>query len=116
MLIQVLKSKIHRVTITKANVDYIGSITIDSQLMKAANLIAGERVQVLNISNGERLETYVIEGNKSGEIGINGPAALKMLVGDVVIIVAYATIKFTEAKQFQPTIIFPNEESNTLKK
>ena len=114
MLINVMKSKIHRVTITQADVDYIGSITIDPILMKAANLIAGEKVQVLNIANGERLETYVIEGNESGQIGINGPAALKMNIGDVVIVVSYALMEQKDAKKYKPTIIFPDEKSNLM--
>ena len=114
MLINVMKSKIHRVTITQADVDYIGSITIDPILMKAANLIAGEKVQVLNIVNGERLETYVIEGNESGQIGINGPAALKMNIGDVVIVVSYALMEQKDAKKYKPTIIFPDEKSNLM--
>ena len=114
MLIQILKSKIHRVTITQANVDYIGSITIDPILMKASNLIAGEKVQVLNLSNGERLETYVIEGEEKGQIGINGPAALKMSVGHVVIIVAYAMMDNNLAKNFKPSIIFPDEHTNSI--
>ena len=114
MLVHVLKSKIHRVTITKADVDYIGSVTIDPALMKAANIIAGEKVQVLNISNGERLETYVIEGQKKGEIGINGPAALKMNVGNIIIIISYAILDQNVAKTYKPTIIFPNEKSNSL--
>lgn len=114
MLISVMKSKIHRVTITQADVDYIGSITIDPALMKAANLIAGEKVQVLNTVNGERLETYVIEGNQSGQIGINGPAALKMNIGDVVIIVSYALIDKEVASTYKPAVIFPNEKSNLM--
>ena len=114
MLIQIMKSKIHRAKITQADVNYIGSITIDPVLMNAANIIPGERVQVLNISNGERLETYVIEGEKSGEIGINGPAALKMQVGDIVIIVSYAFLNQDMAKKHNPTIIFPNETNNSI--
>jgi aspartate 1-decarboxylase len=114
MLIQIMKSKIHRARITQANVNYIGSITIDPVLMNAANIIPGEKVQVLNISNGERLETYAIEGEKSGEIGINGPAALKMQVGDIVIIVSYAFLKQDVAQKHHPTIIFPNEISNSI--
>ena len=114
MLIQILKSKIHRVTVTNADVNYIGSVTIDPILMNAANIIAGEKVQILNVSNGERLETYVIEGQKKGEIGINGPAALKMRVGDIIIIVSYATLEHGLAKKYKPTIIFPNEKSNSL--
>jgi aspartate 1-decarboxylase len=115
MFIQVLKSKIHRVTVTEANVDYIGSITIDPVLLEAANMIEGEKVQVLNCNNGERLETYIITGERdSGVICLNGPAALKCTVGDVVIVVSYATMEFEEAKSFKPTIIFPNTAKNTL--
>ncbi len=116
MLVQIMKSKIHRVTITEANIDYIGSITIDPALIKAANMIPGEKVQVLNLTNGERLETYVIEGQKEGQIGINGPAALKMQVGHKVIVVAYAFFEEAIAKSYSPTIIFPNEETNTINK
>ena len=111
-----MKSKIHRVTITEANIDYIGSITIDPDLIKAANMISGEKVQVLNLTNGERLETYVIEGEKKGQIGINGPAALKMQVGHKVIVVAYAFFEEALAKSYSPTIIFPNEETNIINK
>tara|TARA_B100000902_G_scaffold347034_1_gene354104 strand:+ start:1409 stop:1756 length:348 start_codon:yes stop_codon:yes gene_type:complete len=114
MLIQVLKSKIHRVKVTQADVDYIGSVTIDPVLMKAANMVAGEKVQILNVSNGERLETYVIQGQREGEIGINGPAALKMHVGDIIIIVSYALVEQKDAIQFQPTVIFPNESDNSI--
>lgn len=114
MLIQILKSKIHRVKITQADVNYIGSITLDSSLMKAANIIAGEKVQVLNVSNGERLETYVIEGQKEGEVCMNGPAALKMTAGDIVIIISYALVDHKEAKMYKPTIIFPNESNNSI--
>ena len=115
MQIQVLKSKIHRVTVTQAELNYIGSITIDERLMQAANLIEGERVQVVNINNGERLETYVITGAKdSGTICLKGPAARKVAVGDVVIIISYATMEFEEAKTFKPTLVFPNEPSNLL--
>ena len=114
MLIQTLKSKIHRVKITQSDVDYIGSITIDPILMKAAHLIAGEKVQVLNVSNGERLETYVIEGELKGEIGMNGPAALKMAVGHIVIIVSYAIMDQRDAAIYQPVIIFPNELDNSI--
>ena len=114
MMIQVMKSKIHRVKITQADVDYIGSITIDPILMKAANLVSGEKVQVLNVSNGERLETYIIEGDQKGQIGINGPAALKMKKGDIVIIVSYVFIKQELALTYTPTIIFPNETTNTI--
>lgn len=115
MNIEVLKSKIHRVTVTGADLNYIGSITIDETLMDAANIIEGEKVQIVNINNGERLETYAIKGNKdSGEITLNGPAARKVQKGDVIIIISYALMDFEEAKTFQPAIIFPNEENNTL--
>jgi len=115
MLIEVMKSKIHRVKITKANLNYIGSITIDAALMEAANIIEGEKVQVVNLNNGERLETYVIKGEKnSGEIAMNGPAARKAQVGDIVIIISYACMTPEEAKQFKPTIIFPDTETNKI--
>jgi len=115
MLIEVLKSKIHRVRVTGAELDYIGSITIDKSLMDAANILAGEKVQVVNINNGERLETYVIEGTpNSGEITLNGPAARKVQKGDVVIIISYATMPFENAKSFTPTLIFPNTATNSL--
>ena len=108
MQIEVLKSKIHRVKVTFAELDYIGSITIDEDLMNAANLIENEKVQVLNLNNGERLETYVIKGKRgSGTIGMNGPAARKALVGDIVIIISYASMDFEEAKKHTPTVIFP---------
>ncbi|MCR9153010.1 MAG: aspartate 1-decarboxylase [Croceimicrobium sp.] len=115
MLIEVLKSKIHRVKITGADLNYIGSITIDADLMDAANLIAGEKVSIVNINNGERLDTYAIKGSRGkGEITMNGPAARKVQKGDIIIIISYAQMDFNEAKEFQPTIIFPNEENNTL--
>jgi len=114
MLVQIMKSKIHRVTVTEANINYIGSITIDPALIKAANMIPGEKVQVLNLTNGERLETYVIEGEKQGQIGINGPAALKMQVGHLIIVVAYAFLEQSLAKNYSPTIIFPNEATNLI--
>ncbi len=114
MQIEVLKSKIHRVTITEAELNYIGSITIDEDLMDAANLIEGEKVHIVNANNGERLETYVIKGKRgSGTICLNGPAARKGLVGDVVIIISYALMPFEEAKTFKPIIIFP-ENGNKL--
>lgn len=115
MLIEVLKSKIHRVKITGADLNYIGSITIDADLMDAANLIAGEKVSIVNINNGERLDTYAIKGSRGkGEITMNGPAARKVQKDDIIIIISYAQMDFNEAKEFQPTIIFPNEENNTL--
>ena len=116
MQIQVLKSKIHRVKVTQADLNYIGSITIDEDLMDAANFIEGEKVQIVNICNGERLETYIIKGVRgSGDICLNGPAARKVAVGDIVIIISYALMDFEEAKSFRPTIIFPNEKTNTYK-
>jgi aspartate 1-decarboxylase len=109
MRIEVLKSKIHRVSITQAELHYVGSIAIDEDLMDAANIIAGEKVQVVNINNGERLDTYVIKGERgSGTVCLNGPAARKAQVGDVVIIISYASMEFEEAKKFVPTIIFPD--------
>ena len=115
MFIEVCKSKIHRVTVTVADLQYVGSITIDEELMIAANLLENEKVQVVNINNGERLDTYVIRGEKgSGEIILNGPAARKAAVGDVVIIVSYATIDFEEAKTFKPRMIFPDTLTNKL--
>ncbi len=113
MQIEVLKSKIHRVKVTEANLHYIGSITIDENLMKAANLIENEKVQVVNIDNGERLETYVIKGARgSGMICVNGPASRKVAVGDTIIIIGYATMDFEEAKRFKPTIIFPKKDNS----
>jgi aspartate 1-decarboxylase len=115
MLIEVLKSKIHKVTITEANLHYIGSISIDEDLMDASNLVENEKVQVLNINNGERIETYVIKGKRgSGEICLNGPAARKVTLGDIIIIMSYASVDFQEAKSFRPTIIFPDTKTNKL--
>ena len=115
MNISVIKSKIHRVKITNADLNYIGSITIDKKLMDAANLIEGEKVQIVNVNNGERLDTYVIEGEfNSGEVCMNGPAARKVQVGDIVIIISYALIDINAAKNCIPTIIFPNENKNTI--
>jgi len=115
MFIEICKSKIHRVTVTGADLQYVGSVTIDEELMDAANLIENEKVQIVNINNGERFETYVIRGKrKSGDIILNGPAARKVMVGDVVIIVSYASIDFEEAKTFVPRIIFPDTETNRL--
>lgn len=115
MHIEICKSKIHKVTVTEANLQYVGSITIDEELMDAANLIENEKVQVVNINNGERLETYVIKGERgSGTICLNGPAARKAAVGDVVIIISYASMDFEEAKTFRPSIIFPDTETNRL--
>ncbi|MDD2380854.1 MAG: aspartate 1-decarboxylase [Mariniphaga sp.] len=115
MQIEICKSKIHKVTVTEANLQYVGSITIDETLMEAANLIENEKVQVININNGERLDTYVIKGvRNSGIICLNGPAARKAAVGDVVIIISYALMDFEVAKRFKPAIIFPDTETNRL--
>ena len=115
MNIEIVKSKIHRVKVTGANLDYIGSITIDKDLMNAANIIEGEKIQIVNNNNGERLETYVIPGSKgSGEITVNGAAARKVNPGDILILITYASMNFEEAKKFKPTIVFPNEENNLL--
>jgi aspartate 1-decarboxylase len=115
MLIEVLKSKIHRVTVTEANLNYIGSIAIDEDLMNAANIIENEKVQVLDLNNGERLETYVIKGERgSGDICLNGAAARKVLVGDILLIMSYATMDFEEAKSFRPSVIFPDTKTNKL--
>lgn len=115
MYIEVVKSKIHRVTVTEANLQYIGSITIDEDLMDASGIIENEKVQIVNINNGERLETYVIKGKRgSGEICMNGPAARKTAVGDIIIIISYAMMEFGDAKQFKPSLVFPDTRSNKL--
>jgi aspartate 1-decarboxylase len=115
MQIEVLKSKIHRVTVTGADLNYIGSITIDEVLMKAANIIEGEKVQIVNVNNGERIETYAIPGPKnSGIITLNGPAARKVQKGDVIIIITYGIMDFEKAKKYKPTLVFPNTDNNTL--
>lgn len=115
MQIQVLKSKLHRVRVTEANIDYVGSVTIDRDLMDAANLIPGEKVQIVDNNNGERFETYVIEGKRgSGAICVNGAAARKVTVGDIVIIISYALMDFEEAKQFKPWVVFPDTDTNRL--
>lgn len=115
MQIQVVKSKIHRVTVTGADLNYIGSITIDEALMEASNIVEGEKVAIVNINNGERLETYAIKGNRnSGEITLNGPAARKVQKGDIIIIIAYGIVTTEEAKSFKPSLVFPNEKDNSL--
>ncbi|MBS1536083.1 MAG: aspartate 1-decarboxylase [Bacteroidetes bacterium] len=115
MQIEVLKSKIHRVRVTGADLNYIGSITIDEDLMQASNIIEGEKVSIVNINNGERFETYAIKGNPgSGDIVLNGPAARKVQKDDIIIIISYALMDFEEAKSFRPWIIFPNEQTNSL--
>ncbi len=116
MQIQVMKSKLHCVTVTQAELDYIGSITIDEDLMDAANFIENEQVHVLNKNNGQRLVTYVIKGARgSGTICLNGPAAKHVNLGDVVIIISYAAMDFEEAKRFRPWVIFPDTKTNKLK-
>ena len=115
MNIQVLKSKIHRVTVTGADLNYVGSITIDEVLMEAANIIEGEKVQIVNNNNGERIETYVIKGvRNSGKIELNGAAARRVQPGDIIIIFSYATMDFEEAKKFKPWIVFPDTDSNMI--
>ena len=115
MLIEVVKTKIHRVTVTEANLNYIGSITIDEELMEAGNLIENEKVQVVNNNNGERFDTYVIKGERgSGTICLNGAAARKAQPGDIIIIMSYALIDFEEAKTFKPKVIFPDTATNRL--
>jgi aspartate 1-decarboxylase len=115
MFVQVIKSKIHHARITEANLHYVGSITIDENIMDAANIIEFEKVHVLNINNGERLETYVIKGKRNScEICLNGPAARKMSVGDTIIIMSYASMDFEEAKNFKPRIIFIDPETNSI--
>lgn len=115
MFIEILKSKIHKVTVTEANIQYVGSVSVDEDLMDASNIIENEKVQVLDVNNGERIETYVIKAERgSGKICMNGPAARKVAVGDVIIIISYATIDFQEAKSFRPTVIFPDTNTNKL--
>ncbi len=115
MQIEILKSKIHRVTVTESNLNYVGSISIDPILIEGANLLAGEKVQVVNVNNGERFDTYVIVGERnSGQICLNGPAARKVAVGDIVIIISYAIMDFEEAKSFKPSVIFPDTATNKL--
>ena len=115
MNIEVVKSKIHRVKVTGADLYYIGSITIDMDLMEAANIIEGEKIHIVNINNGERFVTYVIPGSRgSGEITVNGAAARKVSMGDVLILITYASMNIEDAKTFKPSIIFPNEENNLL--
>jgi aspartate 1-decarboxylase len=115
MQIQVLKSKIHRVKITQAELHYVGSITIDENLMDAAYLIENEKVQIVNVNNGERLETYVIKGERgSGQVCLNGPAARKAAVGDIVIIISYAGMELEEAKKFKPRLIFPDDQNQLI--
>ena len=115
MFIEVVKSKIHRVKITQAELHYVGSITIDEDIMEASNIIENEKVQIVNINNGERLETYVIKGERgSGHVCLNGPAARKAQIGDIIIIISYATMDFEDAKKHKPTIIFPDKNNKVI--
>jgi aspartate 1-decarboxylase len=112
MLIEVLKSKIHRAVLTQADLNYVGSITLDEDLMEAANMIEGEKVHILNVNNGERLVTYIIKGPRgTGSVCLNGPAARRAAVGDIIIVVSYALMDFEEAKDFKPTLVFPGENN-----
>ena len=115
MLITLMRSKLHRITITEANLNYIGSITLDPDLMEAAGLFEGEKVQIVNINNGERLETYTITGERgSGEVCLNGPAARRVAVGDIIIVIAYAQMTPEEAQTFKPIVVFPDTETNRI--
>ncbi len=115
MMIEIVRSKLHRIKVTGAELNYIGSITIDEDLIDAAKMIVGEKVHIVNLQNGERFETYIIEGKRgSGEITLNGPAARKVQVGDSVIVIAYGLVNIEDAKNYKPTIVFPNEETNRL--
>ena len=115
MFIEVVKSKIHRVTVTEANLNYIGSITIDEDLLDAANLIANEKVSIVNNNNGERFETYIIKGERgSGVVCLNGAAARKAQTGDIIIVMSYAMMDFEEAKTFRPSVVFPDTATNKL--
>jgi aspartate 1-decarboxylase len=116
MHIQILKSKIHRVKVTQAELHYVGSITIDEDLLDAANMIENEKVQIVNINNGERFETYIIKGERgTGTICLNGPAARRVQVGDMIIIISYASMDFEEAKKFKPAIVFPNASNRLIR-
>ncbi|MGF7230476.1 aspartate 1-decarboxylase [Arachidicoccus sp.] len=115
MIIEILKSKIHRAIITEANLNYVGSLTLDEDLMDAANIIEGEKVAIVNVNNGERIETYIIKGKRgSGTVCLNGPAARKGNVGDIIIVISYASMEFEEAKKFTPWVVFPKEGTNQL--
>ena len=115
MLIQLMRSKLHRLTVTQADLNYIGSISLDPDLIEAAGLYEGERVQIVNINNGERIETYVIEGERgTGQVCLNGPAARRVQPGDVIIVIAYALLTPEEAQGFKPTVLFPDTEKNRL--
>ena len=115
MLITVMRSKLHRLTVTEADLNYVGSISLDPNLLEAADLIEGEKVQIVNVNNGERLETYTIKGERgTGQVCLNGPAARRCQPGDIVIVIAYGMMTIEEAKSFTPTVVFPNTETNTI--
>ena len=115
MLITVMRSKLHRLTVTEADLNYVGSISLDPNLMEAAGLLEGEKVQIVNVNNGERLETYTIKGERgTGQVCLNGPAARRCQPGDIVIVIAYGMMTIEEAKSFTPTVVFPNTETNTI--
>ncbi|HBX52148.1 MAG: aspartate 1-decarboxylase [Bacteroidetes bacterium RIFOXYA12_FULL_35_11] len=115
MYIELLKSKIHQLSVTETNLQYVGSLTLDEDLMKAAHIIENEKVQVVNLNNGERLETYVIKGlARSGVVCLNGPAARKAVVGDIVIVISYAMMELEEAKKFSPYLVFPDTSTNKI--
>ncbi|PID90407.1 MAG: aspartate 1-decarboxylase [Bacteroidetes bacterium] len=115
MLVEMMKSKIHRIHVTEAQLDYIGSITLDGQLMDAANILDGERVYIVNVNNGERFDTYTIRGEDgSGVCCLNGPAARKVAVNDIIIVISYAAMEPEEAKRFKPTVLFPDTATNRL--
>ena len=117
MLITVMRSKLHQLTITEADLNYIGSISLDPDLIDAAGMVEGEKVQIVNINNGERIETYIIKGERgSGQVCLNGPAARRCQPGDVIIVIAYGQMTIEEAKNFTPTVVFPNVETNKLSK
>ena len=117
MLITVMRSKLHQLTITEADLNYIGSISLDPDLIDAAGMVEGEKVQIVNINNGERIETYIIKGQRgSGQVCLNGPAARRCQPGDVIIVIAYGQMTIEEAKNFTPTVVFPNVETNKLSK
>ena len=115
MLITVMRSKLHRLTVTEADLNYIGSIALDPDLLEAAGLVEGEKVQIVNINNGERIETYTIKGERgSGQVSLNGPAARRCQPGDIIIVIAYGMMTVEEAKDFTPTVIFPDTDTNKV--
>ena len=115
MLITVMRSKLHRLTVTEADLNYVGSISLDPNLMEAAGLLEGEKVQIVNVNNGERLETYTIQGERgTGQVCLNGPAARRCQPGDIIIVIAYGMMTIEEAKTFTPTVVFPDTGTNTI--